>query len=158
MALAPSNNNIIYVGTGESNHSCDSYFGAGVLKSTDAGANWTLLANSTFQGTSFSKIIVHPTDPNTVWGSTTRGTGGFICQRPVSTYGVWKSTNGGVNWNLVLGQAQTGLASWTLDLAIDPSNPLILYAAVYGSGVWKTTNGGTSWTQLSGGFPKSNLA
>jgi len=157
IAVDPTNPNIIYVGTGESNHSCDSYYGAGILKTTDAGTTWTLIGNSYFQNTSISKLIIHPTNPLIMWASNTRGTGGFICQRPTGTYGVWKTTDGGTTWNVVLGQAQTGVASWTLDMVIDQTDPLILFAGVYASGVWKTTNGGTNWTLLAGGLPTTTL-
>jgi len=157
IAIAASNPNIIYVGTGESNFSCDSYFGAGILKSTDGGNTWSLLGQSTFSNTSISKIIIHPTNPNILWAANTRGTGGFICYVPSGTYGVWKSIDGGNTWTLVLGSGQTGVISYTTDLAISNTDPNVIYAGVRESGIWKTTDGGTTWTKLGGGLPTTNI-
>src|SRR5439155_23705592 len=67
LALAPSDPNVLYVGTGESNNSADSFYGRGVLKSTDGGATWALLGNSVFDRRTIARVVVHPTDPNTVF-------------------------------------------------------------------------------------------
>lgn len=162
LAIDPSNPGTIYAGTGESNSSCDSYFGAGILKSTDGGTSWSLIGATPFDNTSFSRIIVHPTDPATLWAANTTGVGGFaadVCYgAPGSgTFGVWKSTNAGASWTRVLGSSQTGNSTLTHGLVIDPTNPSILYAGVDGSGVWKTVNGGTSWSLLAGGLPTSSV-
>ncbi len=148
LALDPSNPSVIYAGTGEANSSCDSYFGAGILKSTDGGTNWTLIGASPFASTSVSRIVVSPTNPNVLWAANASGVGGFVCSSAPApgSIGVWKSTNGGTSWTLVLAGA-------THDLAVDPSNSNVLYAGVDFSGIWKSTDGGASWNRLTGGLP-----
>jgi photosystem II stability/assembly factor-like uncharacterized protein len=157
IAIDPSNANVVYVGTGEANQSCDSYYGIGLLKTTDGGTTWTNLGASTFQNTSIAKIVVHPTVPTTLWVANGSGTAGFVCYGGGGTFGVWKSTDGGTSWTQVLGSAQTGVNQAVHDLLRSPTDPNILYAAVDGSGIWKTTNGGTSWVKLAGGLPTVNL-
>ncbi len=158
IVIDPNNSNVVYAGTGESNMSCDSHYGAGILKTTDGGATWTLIGQSNFNETSISKIVVDPTNSNVVWAANTRGTGGFICISKGGTYGVWKSTDAGNTWALSLGNSQTGLTnSYTFDLLMDKNNTQVLYAAIRESGIWKTTNGGSNWTKLGGGLPTSNI-
>jgi hypothetical protein len=145
IALAPSNPSVIYAGTGEANNSGDSYYGRGVLKSTDAGATWTLLGTSQFDRRTIAQIVVDPTNANTVYVAVnafaTNGLGGNT--------GVWKSTDGGATWTNTTASIST--TQEYSDLVIDPTNPQTLYAAVgtyFGAntnGVYKTTNGGASW-------------
>jgi photosystem II stability/assembly factor-like uncharacterized protein len=156
IAFAPSNPSIIYAGTGEASFSCDAYFGAGLLKSTDGGNTWTLLATSTFGNRSFSDIKVHPTDPNTVLAATTRGVAGRGCDAAPSfpPNGIFKSTDGGVSWTLKLGGA--GSSGRGTDLEIDPTNFNNQYAGlgeIFGNaanGVYRSTDGGETWTLISG--------
>ena len=143
IALAPSSPSIIYVGTGEANfaraspgHMC---CGRGVLKSTDAGATWTLLGVAAFDKRSISKIVVHPTDPNVVFAASTLATNG-----PTSGFGVWKSTDGGANWTNTTVSITTTTSF--CDLVMDPTNPNVMFAGVgqrdgaAAAGVYKTTN------------------
>jgi photosystem II stability/assembly factor-like uncharacterized protein len=158
LAIDPSNSNVVYAGTGEANQSCDSYFGIGLLKTTDGGATWTNLGASTFQNTSIAKIVVHPTIPTTLWVANGFGAGGFSCYGGVfGSQGVWKSVDGGSSWTRVLGPAQMGFVSSVHDLLRSPNDPNVLYAAVNGSGIWKTIDGGTTWNQLSGGLPTTSV-
>jgi photosystem II stability/assembly factor-like uncharacterized protein len=158
IALAPSNPNIIYAGTGEGNGSSDSYYGRGVLKSTDAGATWTLLGNAAFDGLKISKIVVDPNDANVVY-ATSRAGGGTS---PIVTgrRGVWKSVDGGLNWTNTT-TSITDTTAYT-DLAIDPSNPQVLYTAIGKNigdpfnGVYKTSDGGANWA-IAGNFPIGDL-
>ncbi len=153
ITLAPSNDNIIYAGTGEPNNSGDSYYGRGVLKSTDGGTTWSLMGNSTFFRKAIGKVIVSPTDPNTVYAmvanSGVNGLGGGL--------GVYKSTNGGTTWSNTTASIET-TTNYT-DLVMDPSNPQVLYCALgkggvgsANNGVYETTDGGTTWVKLTN-FP-----
>lgn len=162
VALDPSNEQVIYAGSGESNYANHSRYGLGLYKSLDGGANWSVLAAQTFAGRCFSKIIVDPASSQTVYASTTRAGGGPMVAgakgHPLSLgpTGVFKSVDGGVSWTQLAG----GLPGMDCtSLAMDPSDHLTLYAGIgtpYGSagnGIYKTTNGGQSWTQLTNGLP-----
>jgi CSLREA domain-containing protein len=106
-------NLVVYAGTGEGNLSCDSYFGAGILKSSNSGETWTNVSRDDvtgvdpFDGMSISDLVVHPLNPDIVWAATTFGISGNIddnCleyQDNVLNYkfGVWMSTDGGVTWD-----------------------------------------------------------
>lgn len=160
LAIDPSNSQTIYAGTGEANGSGESYFGTGILKSTDAGNTWTLLGNEVFAGSSISKVIVNPQFPGVLWVSNTYGCGGFAADTcyfpPSGSFGVWKSTNGGATWTLVLNAPDHRISIH--DLILDPTNASILYAAVDGDGgfyegVWKTTDGGSTWVRKVTGLP-----
>lgn len=160
IAVAESDPNVIYVGTGE--HAIrgqSSSYGDGVYKSTDAGKTWTRLGlEATKQ---ISAVRVHPSNPDLVYvaaqGDRWKGT---------PDRGIYRSADGGKTWMQVLeGVNETSGAS---DLAMDATNPRILYAAFWdhqrvpwqvrsggpGSGIWKTTDGGDTWTRLGDGLPK----
>ena len=154
IALAPSNENIIYVGTGEGNLSGDSYFGNGVLKSTNAGRTFTHVGGNTFNQVSFSRIAVDPTDPNHVYAAVLSGIGGDKRVSPPfpTPFGIYESTDGGANWTprLVTNDRHKGAT----DLVIDPQNPDVLYASFWGEGIVKSTDGGLTWnTLMANGFP-----
>jgi len=150
IAIAPSNSQAIYAGTGEANNSGDSNFGRGVMVSTNGGSTWTLQkAGGAFDRKAISEIAVDPTNANTVYvaisGGGVNGLGG--------NDGVWKSTNGGDTWTNTTASITT-TSPWS-SVRIDVNNPATLYAAVgniFGTatnGVYKTTNGGTTWTLLA---------
>ncbi|MFN8595110.1 MAG: hypothetical protein U0559_02880, partial [Anaerolineae bacterium] len=158
IALAPSNEDIVYVGTGEGALSGDSYFGNGVLKSTDGGNTFTHISGTYFTKTSISKIVVDPTNANVLYAGTLRGRGGIRRTSPpdASTYGVYKSTNGGVSWTVVLTASTNALAlAGITDMVIDPQNPQVIYASLLGSGISKTVNGGVTWTSVMNGLPSN---
>ena len=146
IALAPSNPDIVYAGTGEDNDAGDSYYGAGILKSTDAGATWTQLAgpfvgpfsaSRLAGGAHISALAVHPTDPNTVLAAVNR--------TPASAAGIYRTSDGGVTWTNVLGGADGTAALF------NPADPAIAYAALGSStgnrlnGVYKSSDGGVTW-------------
>ncbi|MCC6888619.1 MAG: FG-GAP repeat protein, partial [Hyphomicrobiales bacterium] len=147
VAIDPSNFQTIYAGTGEANFSADSYYGCGVLKSTDGGATWTQLGAGIFDtatgGATISKVLINPSAAQTV----------FVA----SSFGLYRSTNGGTSFSQVLSQTPV------TDLVMDPTNSNILYAGVgnvfgnAGNGVYKSTDGGTTWSKLGGGFPTSSV-
>ena len=153
IALAPSNENIVYVGTGEGVLSGDSYFGNGVLKSIDAGNTFSQVSGSTFNEVSIAKIVVDPTNPNVVYAATLSGIAGVRDVRAdnPTPYGIWKSINGGVTWTGLI--TTTDRLKGATDLVIDPRTPSTLYAAFLGQGISKTVNSGTTWTSVMTGFP-----
>jgi hypothetical protein len=157
IAVSASNPSTVYAGTGEATNSGLSFYGRGVLKSTDAGATWTLLGNSVFDRRTISQLVINPTDPNTVYvavgGSGVNGLGGNT--------GIWKTADGGATWTNTTTAIST-TQSYT-DVEMDPTNSQTLYAAVgsiFGAaanGVYKTTNGGSSWSLLGGGMPSGSV-
>jgi photosystem II stability/assembly factor-like uncharacterized protein len=167
VALAPSNQEIVWVGTGEANIFRSSHAGAGVYKSTDGGESWTQMGLTETQ--TIGRVVVHPTNPDIVWVA---ASGQEYRDNPER--GVYKTTDGGVSWRKVLYvDEMTG----AVDLVIHPTDPNTLYAATWqrrrakfndprnepafsgsddhftGSGVWKTTDGGESWTPVNEGLP-----
>ena len=149
-------NDVIYVGTGEGNESCDSYYGAGVLKSTDGGSTWAQLGASTFGASAISRIAVNPTSTSAIIASAieahyTDSHYGF-CNGAGTAAGVYVSTNSGVSWTRTL-SATFG----STDLVMDPTTPAIIYAAADG-GVYKSSNNGTTWSgPIGGGLPAPSL-
>jgi photosystem II stability/assembly factor-like uncharacterized protein len=161
LALDPSNTNRIWLGTGENVGGRHVSIGNGIYLSEDAGKTWK---NMGLSGTEhISKIIVHPNHSNIVW---------VAAQGPLwnkgGERGVFKTTDGGQTWNLVL-----EIDEWTgaTDLLIDPRDPDLLYAASWqrhrnvaaymgggpGSGLYKTTNGGEDWRKLNTGLPEKDM-
>lgn len=147
IAIDPNNDNIIYVGTGEPNQSADSYFGSGILKSTDGGAHWTQEGLAFFgtRNTAVTKIIVNPRNSNQIFvGFTGLGTGGLAV-----------STDGGVTYGAVGGTFPQG--SPVDDMGINPTpNPVTLFATVRNSGFWRSTDGGSTWQQQTTGLSPAN--
>ncbi|MFT7671092.1 MAG: photosystem II stability/assembly factor-like uncharacterized protein [Planctomycetota bacterium] len=166
LALDPNNHDVIFVGTGEANYANHSRSGLGIYKSVDAGETWQQHAESVFGGRSFSRLLIHPNNNQVLYGAVTRA-GGFpelaaAKGHPGATgnLGIFKSTDGGVNWTHLSGGLPNLSAT---DLCMDPTAPDTLYAAIgriFGSnqnGIYKSTNGGTSWNKLSGGLPNSGI-
>jgi len=158
LAIAPSDPNIIWVGTGEATCRNSVTIGDGVYKSTDAGRTWK---NKGLKETRhISRIIINPENPDIVYVAAMGHLWG-----PNQERGVFKTTDGGETWQKVLYiNEKTGVA----DLAMDPENPLILYASAYehrrlpylyisggpGSGLYKTTDGGQTWKKLEKELPR----
>ena len=158
LAVAPSDSQTLYIGTGQPEPRYDVAAGLGVYKSTDGGATW---ASAGLQSTRYiGKILVDAHDANTVLV----GAQGHVFG-PSPDRGVYRTTDGGKTW------AQTlKLGAWTgvVDLARDPAEPGTVFAAAWearqypwqsyftpvsgaGSGVYKSTDGGATWTRLEGG-------
>jgi photosystem II stability/assembly factor-like uncharacterized protein len=95
VAVAPSDGQIVWVGTGEANYSLDSRYGSGLLKSTDGGLNWLVVPgpSNAFVRRAVSRIVIHPTDPNVVYVAVASGSGGVG-----GGYGVWRTGDGGTTW------------------------------------------------------------
>jgi photosystem II stability/assembly factor-like uncharacterized protein len=156
IAIAPSNDNVLYAGTGEANNVLDSNFGRGILVSTDGGTSWTLRTGPAGvfndRRLTVSKIDVHPTDPNTAYAAVADfGTNGLFG----SDTGIYTTTDGGVNWTNVTGAFGLDMATSWSDVLIDPTTPTTVYAAhgwPFGdpsNGVYKSTDSGATWTLLA---------
>ncbi len=157
VAVAPSDANVIYAGTGSACPRGNVSPGVGVYRSTDAGETWTHAGLS--EAGQIGRIQVHPNDPDRVWVAAL----GHIFG-PNEERGVYRSKDGGRTWEKVLYVSErTG----AVDLALNPRNPRVLYAAMWtaerkpwtlisGSeegGLWKSTDGGVNWKKLEGGLP-----
>src|SRR5262245_17986794 len=161
VAIAPSNSDIVWVGTGDASCTRSAYPGNGIYKSIDGGANWQHMGLRDSQH--ISRIVIHPTNPNIVYAA--------VMGHLFSTNeerGVFKSLDGGTTWKKVLYiNERTG----AVDLVIDRSHPNTLYAATYecvrhpwrledggsASGIYKTTDAGATWKELAGGLPEGTI-
>ncbi|MFV1986422.1 MAG: hypothetical protein ACC682_04035 [Gemmatimonadota bacterium] len=161
IALAPSDPNVLYLGTGEGNPRNSTSIGDGVYRSTDAGETWVSVGLTDTER--ISRIRVHPDDPETVFV----GALGHLWG-PNEERGVYRSRDGGESWERVLYvDANTGVA----DLALDPTNPRVIYAAMWdfrrqpwsfrsggpGSGLYRSMDGGDTWDRLNDGAPSNGL-
>ncbi len=161
IALAPSDPNIVWVGTGEHNIFRSSQAGIGIFRSADGGKTWTHMGLA--DSNTISRIVVHPTDPDIVYVAA----GGHEWTKNAER-GVFKTTDGGKTWDKVLFvNDETG----AYDLVMDPRSSDTLYAAMWqrtrkkwndprteanhtGSGVFKTTDGGKTWAPMNQGLPE----
>ena len=161
ITIDPNNPHTIWLGTGENVGGRHVAFGDGVYLSKDGGQSWENMGLK--KSEHISKIIVHPSDPNTVW---------VAAQGPLwnkgGERGLYKTTDGGATWKRTLGDSE-----WTgvTDILIDPRNPDQLYAATWQrhrtiaaymgggpeSGIHKSTDGGDTWEKLSKGLPSSKM-
>ncbi|PWU19209.1 MAG: hypothetical protein C5B50_07100 [Verrucomicrobia bacterium] len=159
IAFAPSNPNIIYVGTGFPLLSVATFAGAGLLKSTNGGTAWQLMATSNFAGAAFSAIIVHPTNPAVLLATTAQsGVGIDPLLKPLTVppRGIFKSTNGGVSWSQKGPVVSTSNAGDGTALTANPTNFNQMYAGIGVSfvaqtnGVYRSTDTGETWGQIIG--------
>ncbi len=160
VAVAPSNPDVVWVGTGEADNRQSSSWGDGVYKSADGGVTWQKmgLADTRHIG----RIVIHPTDPDTVYVAAAGHLWGPNAER-----GVFKTTDGGRTFKRVLYRDEN---TGAIDLALDPRKPDTVYAALYqrqrkgwgfngggpGSGIFRSTDGGASWVELTNGLPEGD--
>ena len=165
VAMAPSDPNVVWVGTGEENPRNSVSWGDGVYKSTDGGETWTNMGlKESFQ---IGGIVIHPEDPNTVYvGALGRLWG------PNEERGLYKTTDAGETWERVLYvDDKTGV----IDVNMHPTDPDTLIAATYerqrddfdtndpakrfgpGAAMWRSTDAGKTWTKLTEGLPSNEL-
>ncbi|MGH9712401.1 MAG: WD40/YVTN/BNR-like repeat-containing protein [Candidatus Acidiferrales bacterium] len=164
LAIAPSQPQTIYVGSGEADMRSDISFGDGVYKSTDGGATWRNIGLRDSQ--QIGAILVHPHNPNIVLVAALGHAFGPNAER-----GVYRSTDGGATWEKVLGKDDN---TGAIDLCFEPGNPQFVYASLWqtrrppwsvyaptngpGSGLYKSFDGGITWRQITGhGFPDERV-
>ena len=159
ITLDPQNPEVIYIGTGDPNISGYPFIGDGVYRSNNGGQSWTNIGLAETGIT--SRIIVHPTDSNTIFVATM----GIPFERDINR-GLYKTTDGGQNWDKIL---YVDDDAGIIDLVMNPQNPQTLYAAswnrirnnsesvVYGpdAKIYKSTDGGNNWAILAGGLPST---
>ncbi len=162
IAVAPSDPNVVYVGTGESCIRGNISYGDGMYKSVDGGKTWTHIGLEDSQH--IAKVIVHPQNPDVVYVAALGHAYG-----PNEMRGVFRSNDGGKSWQKILFKDnKTG----AIDLVFDPNNPHILFAAMWeaqrtpwslvsggpGSGLYKSSDDGATWKRLEGqGLPSGVL-
>ncbi len=161
IAVAPSDSNVIYVGTGSACPRGNVSPGIGIYKSVDTGRSWKHVGLR--DAGQISRIAIHPTNPDLVYVAVLGNV--FGASR---TRGIFRSSDGGLNWeNVLYVDDRTGAS----DLSMDATNPRILYAGMWtverkpwtidsGSmvgGIFKSTDGGATWTKLTNGLPTEVL-
>ncbi|MFN2476804.1 MAG: WD40/YVTN/BNR-like repeat-containing protein [Chthoniobacterales bacterium] len=167
VAVAPSDADVVWVGTGEANDRNSSEWGNGVYRSTDGGGTWQNVGLK--DSRAIGRIIVHPKDPNVAYVAVSGHLWVDGGER-----GLYKTTDAGKTWNLVLqAPAPHNARTGCIDVVFDPSNPEIVYAALYArqrtpwdftygvnatngddvGGIFKSTNGGAAWKKLGAGLP-----
>ncbi|MBI4539124.1 MAG: hypothetical protein HY704_06390 [Gemmatimonadetes bacterium] len=161
IAIAPSNSDVIWAGTGEQNNRQSTSWGYGVYRSTDGGRTWTHLGLEDTRH--IGKVEVHPQNPDIAYVAALGN-----LWAPSAERGVFRTTDGGRAWEKVLFvDTLTGV----VDLVMDPSDPNTLYAAAYqrmrrawgfngggpGSGIYKTTDGGRTWRRLTTSLPAGDM-
>jgi len=163
IAVAPSNPDIVYVGTGEADMRSQISYGNGMYKSTDAGKTWAHLG---LDGTrQIGRVLVDPKNPDIVFVAALGHAYG-----PNPDRGVYRTRDGGATWQKVLFKNDNVGA---IDLALDPQNSQIIYATLWntrrppwsiyppsygpGGGIFKSTDGGNTWQPLTSGVPTEGL-
>ncbi len=160
VTIAPSNPNIVWVGTGEPQNRQSSPWGNGVYKSTDAGRTWSHMGLDDTHH--IARIAIHSSNPDIVYVAAVGHLWG-----PNPERGVFRTADGGMTWEKVLYvDEHTG----AIDLVMDPADPHTVFAAMYqrqrtgwgfngggpGSGIYRTTDGGATWKELTEGLPEGD--
>ena len=161
LAIAPADENMVWVGTGDASCARSAYWGDGVYKSTDGAKTWRRMG--LIDTHHIARIVIHPANPDTVYVAAMGHLFSTNQER-----GVFKTTDGGKTWKKILYvNDHTG----AVDLVINRSDPNTLYAATYdcmrypwrlqdggpGTGIYKTTDGGANWKRLEGGLPGGEI-
>ncbi|HET6167614.1 MAG TPA: hypothetical protein VFE07_12365 [Marmoricola sp.] len=156
LAIAPSNDSIVYMGSGEGALSGDSYYGDGFYRSTNGGVSWQHVS-TLFTGQAVTDIVVDPSNAQHVYASTVRGRGGnHRTTSPTDqAYGVYESTDGGATWTPR--KTTTNELHGATDLVMDPLDPNVLFASFWGDGLYKSTDGGHTWALSMNGLPAGNF-
>lgn len=153
IAIDPNNPNNVYAGSGEIRYSFTpfTYDGKGLYKTTNGGISWTQITAGFGSQTHFGNIVVSPHNSNNVFAAL--GSGSWFAGN-LTNEGIWRSTNAGNNWSLVLNVADA------FDVVVHPANANLVYAAAGGglstSGYYYSTNGGSTFIQSNSGLPAAN--
>jgi photosystem II stability/assembly factor-like uncharacterized protein len=166
IAVAPSNPDVVYVGTGEPDIRSQHSYGIGVFKSTDTGKTWQSVGLA--ETRQIGKIVIDPSDPNRVYVAALGHPYEASPER-----GVYRSTDGGAHWAKVLASEKYPNDVGAIDLALDPQHPSTIYASLWGTrrppwavyapsnlpggGLYKSTDGGDTWRQLTNGLPTDDF-
>jgi photosystem II stability/assembly factor-like uncharacterized protein len=164
--VAPSNPSIIYVGTGEPDIRSQHSYGNGMYKSTDEGKTWSHIGLEDSEH--IGRVAIDPTNPNRVFVAAL----GHV-YNPNPERGLYRSIDGGKTWKKVLASTTTPNDVGAIDVAIDPKNPKVIYASLWGTrrppwavyapsnlpggGLYKSIDGGDTWKKLSGGLPTDDF-
>ena len=167
IAIAPSDSDVVWVGSGEPNDRNSSGWGDGVYRSTDGGAHWQNVGLK--ESRAIARIAVHPAKPEVAYVAAL----GHLW-KDGGERGLYKTTDGGKTWKLVLkAEAPNDSKTGCGDVVLDPSNPETVYAVLYArqrtpwsftsgaaatggndvGGIFKSTNGGATWKKLTNGLP-----
>ena len=163
LAVAPSDGNVIYAGTGETTIRLDITHGDGMYKSTDAGVTWQHIGLSDTRH--IGEIRVHPDDPDLVYVAALGHASKNNAER-----GLYRSKDGGTTWELVLHVSD---GAGAVDVSLDPNNPRILFATIWQArrtfwsidsggpecGLWRSKDGGDTWENIStrSGLPDGTI-
>ena len=160
VTIDQANPNLVWVGTGEPQNRQSSPWGNGVYKSMDGGENWAHMGLE--ETKHIARVLIHPRNPDVVYVAAVGDLWG-----PSSERGVFRTTDGGQTWeNVLFIDEDTG----AIDLAMDPDDPMTLFAAMYqrrrtgwgfngggpGSGLYRTMDGGANWAELTEGLPEGD--
>jgi photosystem II stability/assembly factor-like uncharacterized protein len=160
VTIDQANPNLVWVGTGEPQNRQSSPWGNGVYKSMDGGENWAHMGLE--ETKHIARVLIHPRNPDVVYVAAVGDLWG-----PSPERGVFRTTDGGQTWeNVLFIDEDTG----AIDLAMDPDDPMTLFAAMYqrrrtgwgfngggpGSGLYRTMDGGANWTELTEGLPEGD--
>ena len=167
VAVAPSDSDVVWVGSGEANDRNSSEWGDGVYRSTDGGEHWTNVGLK--ESRAIARIVVHPAKPEVAYVAAMGN-----LWKDGGDRGLYKTVDGGKTWKLVLqAPAPNDSRTGSGDVVLDPSNPETVYATLYArqrtpwsfafgmaatngndvGGIFKSTNGGGTWKKLGGGLP-----
>ena len=163
MVIDPTNNNVVYAGTGEGWSNTDAVYGGGIYKSTDFGSTWTLLSSTTGASASnFGDVMKVAEDPTgNLYAATKDYKSGYGVSDYTLSGGLYKSTDGGTSWTKISSATFTTNYFNPTDVLPISSSTILFAVNANGStlgGIYRTTNGGTNWSLIASNLPTSGYA